>query len=239
MEIATEMMHYRAFVRRPVKSQCVPRPNAHCHKPLDWVKGPYLDYTIQYDYYQDLRLGRYSFQRITADLTQPITFRRLKVDDKRSGFKKWLCPSDGQGGCQFGQLVAHERFAHSITGAGNSVPLSFQEVLGGTDLSGQDTLRGFQDLRFRGPDLLLLQAEYIHPIWGPFHSLLFYDAGEVANGIGGVSAAHLRQDWGMGVEFVLQNDPLSHVVFRFTVGFGSGEGVQYKPRFMPAAQGFQ
>jgi hypothetical protein len=229
--INTEMIHFQGLIRRPAKSQCFPQLNAPCPKPVDWITGRYFDYSIQYDLYHDIRLGLYSFQRMTIDLRQPFTLRRL-----RSARSDWFCADNEQNGCQFGQFVMHERFVASFTGNGNAVPLSFQQQLGGTDIAGADTLLGFKDLRFRGPDMLLIQAQYFHPIWNPFHLMLFYDSGEVANHVGAVSASNLRQDWGVGLVFALQNDPVNHAIFRFTVGFGSGEGVQYKPRFAPSFQ---
>jgi hypothetical protein len=233
--IATAIIHYQSSLRRPFKSQCIPRPGKPCAKLADWISGRYFDYSIQYEYYQDIRLGQYSFYRFTVDTAQPLTLRSLNARPKsqRTRFSNWFCSDNQQGGCEFGQFVARERFVASYTGNGSSVPLSLQEELGGTDISGQDTLRGYRDLRFRGPNLLLLQAEYAHPIWSPINILLFYDAGEVANHAGDVSAANLRQDWGTGLQVAIQKGGLMNVVFRFTVGFGSGEGVQYKPRVAP------
>lgn len=44
---------------------------------------------------------------------------------------------------------------------------------------GQDLLRGLPAGRLRGPTLLGAQAEYRHPIWGPVHGAVFFDAAVV------------------------------------------------------------
>jgi hypothetical protein len=75
-----------------------------------------------------------------------------------------------------------------------------------------------------------VQAEDAHAIWNPFYLRLFYGAGEAPNRLGDMSLSNLRQDWGVGVAFAIQNEAFKRVLFRFKVGFGSGEGVRYSPR---------
>ncbi len=41
------------------------------------------------------------------------------------------------------------------------------------------TLRGFDNFRFRDLNLLLLQADYRVPVWGPVDASVFIDAGKV------------------------------------------------------------
>ena len=80
-----------------------------------------------------------------------------------------------------------------MTRAGQAVPFYLQRTLGGAgDLRsvhderiGSDgthaTLRGFPFYRFRDRHLLLLQAEYRIPIWGPLDANLFAETGKVAS----------------------------------------------------------
>lgn len=89
------------------------------------------------------------------------------------------------------------RFTASWASAGNAVPFYLQETLGGSDIDNVPTLRGYQDYRFRGPDLFSLQAQYerrllpapppgsqrpstLRSIAGALGIMAFYDAGEVA-----------------------------------------------------------
>jgi hypothetical protein len=94
----------------------------------------------------------------------------------------------------------------TFTPDGNEVPFFLQPTLGGKarlvsvheDLIGSDgtraTLRGYRSLRFRDRNLLLLQAEYRIPIWGPFDTTVFIDAGKVAGRPADVNLADLRHD---------------------------------------------
>lgn len=40
------------------------------------------------------------------------------------------------------------------------MPFYLQKTIGGSDIDNQPTLRAFKDYRFRGPDLMTVQAEY-------------------------------------------------------------------------------
>ena len=70
-----------------------------------------------------------------------------------------------------------------------------QEIIGGLDIDNQPSLRAFKDYRFRGPDLMTVQAEYdrkmceacepckpglIRTLCSHLGLLLAYDAGKVA-----------------------------------------------------------
>jgi len=83
----------------------------------------------------------------------------------------------------------------SQASAGNAVPFYLQETIGGTDIDNQPSLRAFKDYRFRGPDLMTLQAEYdrklcaectpckqgvIRTVCRHLGLVLAYDAGKVA-----------------------------------------------------------
>src|SRR5207244_6815413 len=53
-------------------------------------------------------------------------------------------------------------------------------IFGGTDREGFDTLRGFDDLRFRAPNRALVQAEFYKDLNGWFGVFGFADVGTVA-----------------------------------------------------------
>jgi hypothetical protein len=107
------------------------------------------------------------------------------------------------------------------------VPFYFQETLGGADINGNDTLRGFVDYRFRGASRILFQAEYRHGIWGPLGFLSFYDLGRVAQRPSDISFDHTRHDIGVGLTISATN----RVVTRMYVGFGTGEGIRPNYKF--------
>jgi len=122
----------------------------------------------------------------------------------------------------------------SMTDAGQEVPYYLQRTLGGItalrsvneDRLGSDgtqgTLRGYRDLRFRDRNLLLLQAEYRVPVWGPIDATLFADAGKVTSERRDLDFEDLRRDFGFSVSVMKGWATAARV----DVGFGSGEGTR-------------
>jgi hypothetical protein len=157
-----------------------------------------FDYKIGYNFYQDHNTGHYSFRRFKVDGTH-VFHPTGRAEDV---------------------LTIHNRLTISGTGDGNAVPFFQQETLGGSDINGQPTLRGFGDYRFRGPDLALIQVEYDHRVWGPIGLLGFYDTGEVANRASDLSFAEMRHSFGFGLSVWAGN----RAMFKVYVGLGSGEG---------------
>jgi hypothetical protein len=79
-----------------------------------------------------------------------------------------------------GITIFRWRYSASVATDGNAIPFYLQETLGGTDIDNQPTLRAFKDYRFRGPDLMMFQAEYDRKVWKYIGVLVTYDAGQVA-----------------------------------------------------------
>ena len=151
-----------------------------------------FDYKVGYNYYQDSTSGFYSFKRFKIEGTHP--FHPTKNSD----------------------LIIHDRLSISD----GVVPFYMQETLGGSDINGQPTLRGFSDYRFRARDLVLIQTEYDYHVWGPLGVLGFYDTGMVANRAADLSLADMRHSYGFGLAIYAANK----AVFKVYVGLGSGEG---------------
>ena len=122
----------------------------------------------------------------------------------------------------------------SMTDDGQEVPFFLQRTLGGKselrsvheDRLGTDgtdaTLRGYRDLRFRDRNLLLLQAEYRVPLWGPIDATIFADAGKVTPTRDDLDLSDLRRDFGFSLS-VMKGWVTPA---RIDVGFGSGEGTR-------------
>ena len=122
----------------------------------------------------------------------------------------------------------------SMTDAGQEVPYFLQHTLGGItalrsvneERIGSDgtrgTLRGYRDLRFRDRNLLLVQAEYRVPVWGPIDATLFADAGKVTADRSDLDLNDLRRDFGFSVSVMKGWATAARV----DVGFGSGEGTR-------------
>jgi hypothetical protein len=97
----------------------------------------------------------------------------------------------------------------------DQIPFYLQPTLGGND-----SLRGFRALRFRGPNRLLLQGEYRWDIWSGLEGAFFFDAGKVALKRSDLDFSRLEKDWGFGFRFNTDNG----VVFRVDTAFGSRDG---------------
>jgi hypothetical protein len=127
------------------------------------------------------------------------------------------------------------RYSVSDAGSRNAVPFYLQETIGGSDIDNQPSLRAFRDYRFRGPDLMTVQAEYdrkmceacepckpglIRTVCSHLGLLLAYDAGKVAFRKSDLDFSNMHQSFGGGISIYLGKD----VIFRMAVALGGGEG---------------
>lgn len=97
------------------------------------------------------------------------------------------------------------------TPPGHRVPFYLQGSLGSSH-----TLRGYDSFRFRGEDLVLLQAEYRWEAAPAVEFALFTDGGTVSTPGASVELATLRWNYGYGIR--LKN--YRTVLFRFDHAFG-------------------
>lgn len=189
-----------------------------------------LDTRVGYDLYHDANSGRYSTGKFRAEFLQKIyPESHSEATGGGRGSTRHTTKYDSV-------LYLAGRYTSMWAGSGNTVPFYLQETLGGSDIDGVPTLRGFQDYRFRGPKLFELQAQYerrllpSRPAGEPSSNLrkaasalgvmAFYDAGEVALRASDLSFGTLRQSFGFG--FTIWSG--DKVWFRAYVGLGSGEG---------------
>jgi hypothetical protein len=132
------------------------------------------------------------------------------------------------------RLTLHQYFSTANVEPGREVPFYLQQTLGGTStvrffhesLLGSDgtaaTLRGFRNLRFRGPHLLLMQAEYRFPVKGPVEATVFADAGNVGMTRSALSLGDLKKDVGFSLSYVKDDAALA----RIDIAGGGGEGLR-------------
>lgn len=190
------------------------------------AEPPYAaDATLDYSIFQDLDGGHSSFGQFRTTATWTTTFTRVTPSDTAahgSLIDKVFCTSATVRGCNYGAITARGRLTISNTFPGSTVPFYYQPTLGGTDIDGFDTLRGFTDYRFRAPDYWLGQLEYSRTLYGPLGWLAFYDIGKVALGTSQLDFNHVRQDFGPGLVFQIAG----HQLLRAYAGFGGGEGVE-------------
>jgi hypothetical protein len=173
---------------------------------------------------------RFSFRRLSAsDIASiPILVPSGHTASHRSAVANFFCPSLRSGDhCSAGSLSLVGRLDATYSSSASQAPFFFDPTLGGVDLQGNDTLRGFGDYRFRAPNRILLQAEYRHPIWAFIGLVCFYDVGKVGLEPSDLALGQLRHDIGLGLYFSAGK----HELARIYVAFGTGEPVQIRPKF--------
>jgi hypothetical protein len=170
-----------------------------------------VDVQVAYSRYQDHDVGRYAFGRINVESQQRL--RGFGSSHKLTLHQWWSASGTDP------DAVVPFYLQHTLGGAGAVRPVG-EEILGSD--STKATLRGFQDLRFRGPHLLLLQAEYRFKVKGPVDATLFADAGTVAARRGDLTLRRMKADVGLSVSFMT----IDATALRLDIGTGGGEGTR-------------
>jgi hypothetical protein len=149
-------------------------------------------YRLDFNHVDDRASANYSFSRYDVDL------------------RHYIGLYDGR------RLFAMRALATTTTVDGeDQIPFYLQPALGGNE-----TLRGFRALRFRGPHRLLLQGEYRFDVWSGLEVAFFADAGKVAMTRSDLDFNNLEKDWGFGFRFNTDNG----VIMRIDTAFGSRDG---------------
>jgi len=142
----------------------------------------------------------------------PYSFRRLDAI--------WMNHYRPRTPVDLGTISAGVRLVETYTAGGNQMPFYLQPTIGGTDIDNVDMLRSYRDYRFRAPNLLVLQAEYTHVIWGPLAVLGFYDTGRVGQQTSDLGFSGMHHSFGAGLVVQVGGAP----VLKFYYAWGGGEG---------------
>jgi hypothetical protein len=119
-----------------------------------------------------------------------------------------------------GSIGVRLLLSESINSSTSAVPFYFQQTLGGSDINSSLALGSYQDYRFRGPNLLLLQESVEHSIWGPFGAKFIADQGRVALTRGDVGFSHLKHTFAGGLTLRAGGFPMVSLMF----AWGGNEG---------------
>lgn len=157
-------------------------------------------YRAAFAAYHDRGENRFSFQRIEGEAAQ-----YLPIGDRSVA-------------------SLHARVDASRTADGQQVPFYLLPSLG----SGQ-SLRGYDDYRFRDRDALLASAEWRTHLVGLFDVAGFVDTGSVAPTFGTLASNHLLSDFGVG----LRVHSASRLIVRLDVARGT-EGMHTILSFSPS-----
>jgi hypothetical protein len=126
--------------------------------------------------------------------------------------------------CGFGDLDLVSHIAASRTGTDSTIPFYLQPTVGGSDIDSRLSLRAWPNYRFRAPDALFVQTNYVLPF---YNILVFYDAGTVGPTFSSLSFAGLRQDAGVGVALSLGG----HIAAQGYLALGAGHGPTFGYNF--------
>jgi hypothetical protein len=110
--------------------------------------------------------------------------------------------------------------SESIASGTSEVPFYFQQTLGGQDIDGAPSLSSYQDYRFRAPNVLLLEGDFEHSIWGPFGFRFMADQGRVALTRGDLGFDHLKHSFATGLTLRAGGFPMVSIMF----SWGGNEG---------------
>jgi len=188
----------------------------------------FIELRSSYGFYHATGNTGYSFRQFAGSLSAryKIRFSREHTGSHYSAFKNAICTPLPAKECSAGSISARLFAVTSNTSGANTVPFYLQPTLGGTNLQGEDTMRGFRDYRFRAPNVVGMQTEFDHHIWGPIGVLGFYDVGRVATRTSDLGFSGFHHAIGTGFYVSAANI----IVFRVSVGFGTGEGVRPNPK---------
>lgn len=185
---------------------------------------------ISFDEYQDMNSGHYTSRIFQTGVVQKF-YPETLTEPTAGGTAKRRQP-------RYDSVFSIAgRFSAASASTGNVVPFYLQDTIGGSDIENVASLRGFQDYRFRAPDLFSLQAQYerrllpapprgsprastLRSVAGALGVMAFFDAGEVATEVSNLNFGHIRHTFGFGFNFWSGEK----VWFRAYIGLGSGEG---------------
>ena len=129
------------------------------------------------------------------------------------------CPSVSRSRNLNGSIGVRLLLSESMNSV-SKVPFYFQQTLGGQDINSSLALGSYQDYRFRAPNLLLLQENFEHSIWGPFGVKFVADQGRVALTRDDLGFSHLRHSYAGGLTLRAGGFPMVSMMF----AWGGPEG---------------
>jgi len=191
----------------------------------------HFDYNAAYQPFIDTSGSGFSFQRLTFDLYQEISFYHTNMYVRRDTNDPNDCrvdPTEAHSKCakatsrsMQGTLGLRVFTSLSMTPGTNVVPFYFQPTLGGADINGQQSLSSYQDYRFRAPNLLLLRENFEHSIgkW-PLGIALIADQGKVGLTRGDLGSNNWVHSFSTGFTLRAGGFPVVYLLF----SWGGNEG---------------
>lgn len=191
----------------------------------------HFNYDVAYQPFFAMSGPGFTFQRLTVDLDNKISFYHKNPLVPRETNDPNDCridPSQDQSPCPSitsrslqGSLDLRVYTVLSMAPGGNVVPFYFQPTLGGSDINGNSALSSYQDYRFRAPNLLLFQERFEHSIGTlPVAIILRGDQGKVALTRGDLGSNHWVHSYATGLGLRAGGFPEVYLLF----DWGGSEG---------------
>jgi hypothetical protein len=153
-----------------------------------------LDYLATLQQFLAASGSTYSFRRWTVDLSNEFALYKTVAPPltRDENGPNQCAPNPGDSRCPpiippassrnyTGSIGFRLLASKSGVSSGHVVPFYFQQTVGGSDINGNRILPSYDDYRFRGPHLLVLQESFEHSIFKwPVGIYLAADQGKVA-----------------------------------------------------------
>ena len=187
-----------------------------------------INYFVAFQQFIAAGDSHFSFRRFTADLSHqfPIYKKTRSMlpkdhngpDDCSTSADGHACPAITRD--REGSFGARLLISESMAPAGHVVPFYFDPTLGGSDINGNPALSSYQDYRFRAPNVLLLQGNFEHSIYGPLGFSLGVDGGKVSLTRGDIGFRNLDHSYTAGL--TLRAGGFPQVFLQFAWGGNEG-----------------
>lgn len=166
-----------------------------------------LDYLAKFDQFVATDSAN-AFRRWTVDLEHeirlyatsfPTAHQTNGPDECAQDPKAHECPVSHD---RSGTISIRARFSRSTASRGAAVPFYFQPTLGGSDIDGERSLAAFDDYRFRGTGVSLIQESFEHSLgkW-PVGVFIEADQGNVALPTQRLWSVAVRKSVAAGLDF--------------------------------------
>ena len=162
-----------------------------------------------------------SFHRWSADLNHEIPITKVSVplpSDTRGpnecggGTPGGRCPASTRN--QYG-AIAFRLLASSAGSGSGQVPFYFQPTLGGSDIDANRALSGYEDYRFRGPDVFLLQESIEHFLYSVVGAIAVAEQGTVGSA-SGIDLGSLKRSFAAGITLRAGNLPVAQLTYAWS-----------------------
>jgi len=182
-----------------------------------------LSYFAKYQQFQAPSDSLSSFQRWTVDLNHEFPIYGSSIpggkdhntpNDCSTSPSDRKCPPVALSRNRSGSFGFRALLSHSVVSGGAQVPFYFQQTLGGSDLDGNRVLPSYEDYRFRGPHLVLLQETFEHSLFGsPIGIWLSADQGKVLRQNDALSYGDMAHSFAVGFSLRAGGMPVGLITF--------------------------